>query len=102
MALAEDKSAQHPTKAISPLTVRQGRTEPTAVAEEAEVAEVVTTPTVFLRNWAVAAVAPHMARPAEEAEGAVVEVLEVAVAKEAVVHLASSFTVQASQFKRRS
>jgi hypothetical protein len=77
--------------------VRQGRTEPTVVAEEgvAEVAE--TSPIVFF-----AVTVPHTARPAEVAEVAVVEALEVVVAKEAVVHLASSFMVQASQSKRRS
>jgi hypothetical protein len=101
MALEGNRLGLRLNKAMPLLTVRQGRTEPTVVAEEAEEPEAVTTPTVFRRPL-VAAVAPHMARPAEEAVVAVVEVLEVVVAKEAVVHLASSFMVQASQSKRRS
>jgi isopentenyldiphosphate isomerase len=79
------------------LMVRQDRTVRMVVAEEGVAEEAETCPIVF---WPV--IVRHTARPAEVAEVAVVEALEVAVAKEAVVHLASWFTVRASQFKRRS
>jgi hypothetical protein len=97
MALVEDKLAQHPNKDIPLLMVRQDRTVRMVVAEEGVAEEAETCPIVF---WPVTV--RHTARPAEGAEVAVVEVLEVVVAKEAVVHLVSSFMVQASQFKTRS